>query len=246
VENDRVSIGNSFVADGRTGSLRIGGIVADGRGVRINGRDVVGGMFGGGGGGGTSGGGRVRLGGRVGRVCRGGGVGGVRGVGGVVVVLVLVVAVGVDAVGGVVGGEVGVVRVVRVVVVHGGGVVGGRVARMGGIVPLVVRRATKVGDARSSEALGRNTRRGPARCRVPRLARRLPSRRSGPCRTTTNSGMLSCPLQSSTSRNGCTVRISPSPRKGSSTCESKSKLRIQSPRTQLRPWASTSPPSAAR
>ncbi|KAG7289754.1 hypothetical protein NEMBOFW57_006130 [Staphylotrichum longicolle] len=40
VENDRVSIGNTFVADGRAGSLRIGGIVADGNGISINGQPM--------------------------------------------------------------------------------------------------------------------------------------------------------------------------------------------------------------
>ncbi|KAL2016000.1 hypothetical protein VTK56DRAFT_4446 [Thermocarpiscus australiensis] len=43
VEGDRVSIGNSFVADGRTGSVRIGGIVADSNGIRINGTPMFGG-----------------------------------------------------------------------------------------------------------------------------------------------------------------------------------------------------------
>ena len=43
VENDRVSIGNTFVADGRTGSVRIGGIVADGNGISINGQPMFGG-----------------------------------------------------------------------------------------------------------------------------------------------------------------------------------------------------------
>ncbi|KAK3905120.1 hypothetical protein C8A05DRAFT_13049 [Staphylotrichum tortipilum] len=50
VENDRVSIGNNFVADGRTGSLRIGGIVADGNGISINGQPMFGGAGGRGGG----------------------------------------------------------------------------------------------------------------------------------------------------------------------------------------------------
>ncbi|KAK4249076.1 hypothetical protein C7999DRAFT_13007 [Corynascus novoguineensis] len=40
IEEDRVSIGNSFVADGRAGSLRIGGIVADGNGIRVHGQPV--------------------------------------------------------------------------------------------------------------------------------------------------------------------------------------------------------------
>ncbi|KAK4158545.1 hypothetical protein C8A00DRAFT_10704 [Chaetomidium leptoderma] len=79
VDGDRVSIGNTFVADGRTGSLRIGGIVADGSGIRINGQH----MFGGGGGGGPGG---VRgpcgppgwgMGGGLGRGW--GGMGGARG-----------------------------------------------------------------------------------------------------------------------------------------------------------------------
>ncbi|KAK4121314.1 hypothetical protein N657DRAFT_635898 [Parathielavia appendiculata] len=44
VEGDRVSIGNSFVADGRTGSVRIGGIAMDPRnGISINGQPMFGG-----------------------------------------------------------------------------------------------------------------------------------------------------------------------------------------------------------
>ncbi|KAK4033873.1 hypothetical protein C8A01DRAFT_19256, partial [Parachaetomium inaequale] len=43
VDGERVSIGNTFVADGRTGSLRIGGIVADGSGISINGQPMFGG-----------------------------------------------------------------------------------------------------------------------------------------------------------------------------------------------------------
>ncbi|KAL1842156.1 hypothetical protein VTJ49DRAFT_5929 [Mycothermus thermophilus] len=40
IENDRVSIGDTFFADGRTGSVRIGGITADPTGIKINGQPL--------------------------------------------------------------------------------------------------------------------------------------------------------------------------------------------------------------
>ncbi|GAB1315168.1 hypothetical protein MFIFM68171_05378 [Madurella fahalii] len=46
LDGERVTIGDSFVADGRTGSVRIGGIVADSNGISINGRSMFGGGFG--------------------------------------------------------------------------------------------------------------------------------------------------------------------------------------------------------
>lgn len=46
VEGDRVSIGDTFVADGRNESLRIGGVVMDSNGISINGRQVFGGRCG--------------------------------------------------------------------------------------------------------------------------------------------------------------------------------------------------------
>ncbi|VBB76405.1 Putative protein of unknown function [Podospora comata] len=49
VDGERISIGNNFVVDGRTGHLKIGGIVADTNGISINGWNP-GNMFGGRGG----------------------------------------------------------------------------------------------------------------------------------------------------------------------------------------------------